>query len=361
LKTFCRVSHRPQEKKQRILLSTRYEEAVEDINHQLQDITAALHSLRDEVRSGRSKNENLHAPVGDATEINSTPVGQIQAATSHTYSGESSFNAHAQIVTSALASLDSAGRASRSSAASPAVQELLRDIDTPGSAVVEPGIRIPQQSRVPEWQNMTLPPMSFVVKLLRLAKTEKQEFFAHIPLFEEEDFADLCRKVYFAIDSHTLPAWIVVNTGLAMLLEGLESRHFAAMETTVETIQRFVNLLTVNAMTGWECTGLSAEPDVDTCRALALFGTSCVRSGRSREAWRSMSAASRMCLDLGLHRIPSSRKDREATRQRLLFWHVYTMEIGLAFTNGRTPTLRTFDVSSARPSIPDDMPGIPAM
>jgi hypothetical protein len=220
---------------------------------------------------------------------------------------------------------------------------------------------MPQRRQVPEWENMTLPPQNIVSKLLRLAKTEKQNFFAYIPLFDEEDFADLCRKVFFPIDSPSLPAWIVVNTGLAMLLEGLETRHFAAMEIAMDTIQGFLNLLSVNASTGWECIGLSAEPDIETCRALALFGTSCIRSGRSREAWRSMTAASRMCVDLGLHRIPSFRKDREATRQRLLFWHIYAMEIGLAFTNGRTSTLRTCEISSARPSLPDDMPGIPAM
>ncbi len=37
-------------------------------------------------------------------------------------------------------------------------------------------------------------------------------------------------------------------------------------------------------------------------------------------AWKLVSAAARMCLDMGLHRQPQDSTGPEATKQRLLFW-----------------------------------------
>lgn len=53
-------------------------------------------------------------------------------------------------------------------------------------------------------------------------------------------------------------------------------------------------------------------------------------------AWKLVSAAARMCLDMGLHRLPLDATGPEATKQRLLFWFTYACDKGLALNFGRT-------------------------
>lgn len=68
-----------------------------------------------------------------------------------------------------------------------------------------------------------------------------------------------------------------------------------------------------------------------------------------------------MCLDLGLHRIPNHLEGEEASKKRVLFWHVYAFDKGMAFTNGRTPTIHHYDVAADRPDFQQEYPGIPGL
>lgn len=70
----------------------------------------------------------------------------------------------------------------------------------------------------------------------------------------------------------------------------------------------------------------------------------CTKTGRSTIAWRLITAAARMCLDLGFHRMPNDLKGEQASKNRVLFWHVYAFDKGMALTNGRTPTIHHYDV-----------------
>lgn len=67
-----------------------------------------------------------------------------------------------------------------------------------------------------------------------------------------------------------------------------------------------------------------------------------------------------MCIDLGLHRLPRQpAPDRDGTRQLKVFWHLYTMDAGLALTLGRTQCIHLYDVATERPSLGAGVPGIP--
>ena len=43
-------------------------------------------------------------------------------------------------------------------------------------------------------------------------------------------------------------------------------------------------------------------------------------------------------------------------KQKEIFWHIYVIEKGMAFTLGRTPSIPQYDVSTERPSIPQRTP-----
>jgi len=84
-----------------------------------------------------------------------------------------------------------------------------------------------------------------------------------------------------------------------------------------------------------------------------------IKTGRASAAWRLITAASRMLLDIGYHRLPNNLTDDGLRKKRMLFWWMYAMDKGLAFTFGRTPTIHHYDVTTPRPTFPDDFVGIP--
>jgi len=66
-----------------------------------------------------------------------------------------------------------------------------------------------------------------------------------------------------------------------------------------------------------------------------------------------------MCIDLGWHHLPSGNESPELSKERSVFWHVYFMDKGMAFTLGRTPSIHQHDISTAKPSVPKEMAGAP--
>jgi hypothetical protein len=76
-------------------------------------------------------------------------------------------------------------------------------------------------------------------------------------------------------------------------------------------------------------------------------------------AWQTIASASRMCIDLGWHRLPRRAERSPASKEEHIFWHVYIMDKGMAFTLGRTPSIPNYDVATQHPTMPDDDPGGP--
>jgi hypothetical protein len=66
-----------------------------------------------------------------------------------------------------------------------------------------------------------------------------------------------------------------------------------------------------------------------------------------------------MCIDLGLHRLAKDTEGSAISTERKVFWHVYIMDKGMAFTLGRTPSIHQYDVATERPTFPKDLPGVP--
>lgn len=101
---------------------------------------------------------------------------------------------------------------------------------------------------------------------------------------------------------------------------------------------------------------LCFEPSVDACQAVILGAAIAMEEAKAATAWRLTATASRMCLDLGLHRLPSG-EDVELRRKRMIFWYVYSMDKGLAFNFGRTPTIHDYDITVDRPTLHGDLDG----
>ncbi|KAE8441043.1 hypothetical protein EG329_006080 [Mollisiaceae sp. DMI_Dod_QoI] len=218
------------------------------------------------------------------------------------------------------------------------------------------------QVQFPELQGRPLPPLEPVLKLLRLTHTEKQRFFMDAPIIDEHEFSELCQKVYFAINDYSLSAWVIVNTGLFYLLLGLNEHNFTQVGVTSDDIQAYSQLSSANLDAAIQSLRLCQDPSIEGCQALVLLTIFCLKSGRSSIAWSLIASASRMCIDLGWHRLPRDPERPEnskISKAEMIFWNVYVMDKGMAFTLGRTPSIHQYDVATERPSFPRDLPGAP--
>ncbi|XDG01012.1 hypothetical protein ABKA04_000627 [Annulohypoxylon sp. FPYF3050] len=270
------------------------------------------------------------------------------------YNGDTSFQSHAHQVKDALeaalaaSELLSVGTQENSTTLSPQkVAELLHGAeagDTTTSASTDATSHT--QTDDLDFGKLPLPPVDLVLKLLRLAKTHKQQFFVDIPTFQEDEFIDMCRGVYFATEPISLWTWICVNVGLYHLFSGINKAERGRMGTTVEAMRAHCGLLKANADAAMQNLRLCSEPSRESCRALALLGTFYVKEGHSTIAWRLVSAAARACLDLGFHRLSENVGSQDHMQKASVFWHIYCWEKGLAMTSGRTPIIHHYDVTT---------------
>ncbi|KAI0376816.1 hypothetical protein F5Y04DRAFT_273468 [Hypomontagnella monticulosa] len=356
LNVACRTTRRATEKRQRVLLSSKYDEAVQDVSRQLSDVKEMLQTLM------LTKDPGSYSTAASSEAIHSTPPPIIDeqvpslSSVHEGYNGDSSFQSHAHRVKNALEATLAASELinmealDTSTTLSPQkVAELLHDENRPYAATLDHASSksLPRSYDL-DFGNMPLPPVDIILKLLRLAKAHKQRFFIDIPLFDEDEFIDMCRGVYFATEPISLWTWICVNVGLYYLVLGMNEEDCGRMGTTIENMRSYCPLLKANAEAAMQSLRLCSEPSTESCRALAIL----VRHGTI--AWRLLSAAARASLDLGLHRLPFQMDGPEIYLKNRIFWHIYCWEKGLSITCGRTPVIHHYDVTTPHPATTAD-------
>ena len=201
-----------------------------------------------------------------------------------------------------------------------------------------------------------------------------------------EQFADRCRRVYFATEEPSEGAFIIVNTGLASLFfeagynapDAATRAHFKAcrdmctrnleitlsqlnvmMPATLENIEALTTSVSSNrlATAHWRRMGVD-EANLGISNTQASY---CIDLSRPSLAWTLTTMAVHMCRTLGLHQAaPAGRGPGDAsapagserggqegggTDSRLLFWCTYMLDKGLSLRMGRASTLQDYDIS----------------
>ncbi|KAI0204449.1 hypothetical protein F4808DRAFT_474965 [Astrocystis sublimbata] len=343
----CRTTHRASEKRQRVLLSAKYEDAVQDVNRQLADVKDMLQALLSNGDGGSSETRSKEASQ-EATPY--TPRSMIDEkvptldGVREGYHGDTSFTSHAHQITTTLAGT-----------LLPSELEFPVDASLGGTKIDQN--KFDESGRTsataPEIDhndvglgNIPLPPNEIVLKLLRLLKTEEQRFFVDLPLFDEDEFIGMCRDIYFATEPISLWTWICVNVGLCTLFRGLSIANCQRLGSSIEQLRMHTEVLRSNANSALRSLRLCSEPSMESCRALAVLANFYVKQGHSTIAWRLISGAARAALDLGLHRLPPDPTTSGVPKGVSLFWHIYTWEKALAMSCGKSPTIRHSDVTS---------------
>ncbi|KAI1152872.1 hypothetical protein F4825DRAFT_417452 [Nemania diffusa] len=358
LEVACRTTNRAVEKRQRVILSTKYEDAVQDVSRQLTEVREMLQALMSNRDAGPSAAPSRDISLDAAGYTPQSMIDeQVPALDSvqEGYHGDTSFTSHAHQIKTTLGAtllpseLEFPLRTSVENTSTPSANTNTTTTMDPLAKSNEVGLG-----------NISLPPNEIVLRLLRLIKTEEQRFFVDLPLFNRDEFTAMCRDIYFATEPISLWTWICVNVGLYNLFAGLSEASCKRLGTTVEGIRVHMRIPRANAEAALRSLRLCSEPSMESCRALAVLANFYLRQGHSTIAWRLISGAARAALDLGLHRLPTSADARGVPKEVGLFWHVYTWEKGLAMTCGRPPTIRHSDVTSGLHLLatPENRPGM---
>jgi hypothetical protein len=181
------------------------------------------------------------------------------------YSGDSSFQSHAYRIENALETL---AASELLKLAAPPISDNTRHLTPPATV---PSIAEPSTHDTLEFENLPLPPMDTVLRLLRLTHTDKQRFFIDFQLFTEDEFAAVCRDVYFATKPVSLTSWISCNIGLYFLFVGLEDDAVVRIGSGLEAVQGYCRVLMGNAEAAMKSLRLCSEPSLELCRAMALL------------------------------------------------------------------------------------------
>ncbi|KAH9226712.1 hypothetical protein K456DRAFT_1730682 [Colletotrichum gloeosporioides 23] len=175
---------------------------------------------------------------------------------------------------------------------------------------------------------------------------------------EEQERTDLNQRDDSTVKDEYILSWIIVNIGLFYMFLNLKQPFHQQLGVNYANIHEYSQQLRDNIETAMQSLRLCNDPSMEACQALALLYTFCNKSGRSALAWQMISAASRMCIDLGWHRLP--KEGSKVSKERQIFWHIYIHDKGMAFTLGRSPSIHPCDVSTPKPTVPDDyVPGVP--
>jgi hypothetical protein len=338
-----------------VLLSSKYDEGLANVNRKLEDLSSALQSL---LESNKTNNagQASRPPVSPSQLLEGAlasppPEGDVP------YEGDSSFLAHSRQITESLEFALSTPRSTpgdgSQSIDQKAIQKLLQEV----AAAQSPKPAPTQQpfTQYPELATRTLPPMDLILKLLKQAKTGMNRWFLEMQIMKLDDFSTLCQRIYFPTEDYSVYDWINVNGGLFCLFRDVDGDLHEKLGVPRAEMVEHIKLCRNNVDTAIHCLRLCIEPSLDACQSLTVGASIAMEDGKVSNAWRLTSTASRMCLDLGLHRLPDGDNDAETRRKRLIFWYVYSLDKGLAFNFGRTPTIHDYDITTARPSLSADV------
>ncbi|KAL0769038.1 hypothetical protein CaCOL14_008346 [Colletotrichum acutatum] len=225
----CRLTHRSSERRQRVLISPRYDEAIESVDRSLKEVSQAVQQLL-EINQQKSHSSPLVSPPSFIGNHSPNFPGLSEG-----YRGDSSFKAHVHRVTDALKDVaaDLESTLGDDSALSATMQMIDQATGSEERSPTQTGSSLLSvQAQLPELGSRSLPSTDRVLKLVRLCQAEKQRFFIDVPVIDEREFGEFCQKVCFAITDFSTVDWIIVNAGLFFLLQGLKPHHYAIVNIT---------------------------------------------------------------------------------------------------------------------------------
>ncbi|CAH0057298.1 unnamed protein product [Clonostachys solani] len=219
------------------------------------------------------------------------------------------------------------------------LKTLLKSLENPKNLV------IPKAMAPAPGGSSEMPPLAASVEILRWAQAHQTNAtvsrMSHVlPL---ERFADICRKVYFAIDDFNEIDFILSNGYMYYIF----CEHAAGSGR--EDYLEYGKLCEKNMFKGFQRLPLLLPSSMEVIAALTLGAFNAVENSKASLAWSFISVASTQCQTLGYHRSPPGRSrgtinSLRASQERL-FWSVYKLDKGLSLRFGRAPNILDTEIT----------------
>ncbi|KAI1627569.1 hypothetical protein EDD37DRAFT_266206 [Exophiala viscosa] len=349
----CRTTKRHTEKRQRVLVSGRYERELEDVTGRLAGLERTLQRLLDDPNtSGRSpRNSSPALPTPSDNQLIERDVD---------FAGDSSFVAHSKDVTQAFErTLNTSPIPSSIRDVSAAVATLRTFLNENSGADGEDSLPANQPLRelvhYPDLSNLTLPPMPAVLRLLRHCKVHQHRFFFETPTLDAQYLTELCQKIYFPTDEYTIATFITVHVSLNCLFRQLPKAVAQELNFSASELRELVATCAKNAETAMLNLRMYMEANYENIEALLFASMMALELSRPSLSWTLISSAARMVQDAGYHRLPSYTTAPECTKKRVVFWIVYALDHSMALNLGRSPNLHDCDITVDRPRVPEEL------
>lgn len=224
-------------------------------------------------------------------------------------------------------------------------------------------VRFAHQRVLPRggFRELPMPPVTAVIPVLREIKETPPGTFTLISVccfMAVENFAEACRRVYFALEDFSQATFIIVNAGLYYLFQ--EKSVTAESPAAVREYTGYFQLCRANLETGLANLKFFLGASMETIEALLLGASYAIEVSRPSLAWQLNTTAAQLCQDLGYHRVtggtipnPPTAPGQAAApvlndKKGILFWFSYMLDRGLALRLGRAPIIQDFDVTLPR-------------
>lgn len=204
-----------------------------------------------------------------------------------------------------------------------------------------------------------MPPVTTVIPILREIKETPPVTFTLISVccfMAVENFAEACRRVYFALEDFSQSTFIIVNAGLYYLFQ--EKSVTAESDAAVREYTGYYELCRANLETGLANLKFFLGASMETIEALLLGASYAIEVSRPSLAWQLNTTAAQLCQDLGYHRVTGGTIGADGSepssvnvlndKKAILFWFSYMLDRGLALRLGRAPIIQDFDVTLPR-------------
>ncbi|OCT48870.1 fungal specific transcription factor domain protein [Cladophialophora carrionii] len=332
---------------------------IEDVNDRLASLERML---EDFVNTQTRHSSNGSPSVSSGGQTLSTPRDNQLVWRDLDYEGDSSFSAHSKDITQVIETGLKTSPDADSIGDIAAVVATLRSVLNEKPASFDASAPLPNTVRdvvdYPELKDLTLPPMSAVLSLLRYAKTHPLKYLNDVPNLTLAKLTSLCQKVYFPAEEFTIATFITVHVCLLNLFRELSQSELRDLDLSGAERDRTVAICLKNAETAIRNMRLYMQPTYENIEALVQGSTLAMDLSQASLAWTLITSATRMALDAGYHRLPAYAVAPEATEKRRLFWFLYCVERGMALNLGRTPSIPDYDILTDRPKFPEEVHGV---
>ncbi|KAK0717341.1 hypothetical protein B0T26DRAFT_675664 [Lasiosphaeria miniovina] len=202
--------------------------------------------------------------------------------------------------------------------------------------------RFPHAKPLPKGgiRNLEMPPLEIATNVVHLAEKPPVSFNLIGSFMVINDFADRCRKVYFATEDYSLSTFTVVN---AMLLFILQEK---TMDPSAAGLVKYRDLCRDNLETALASLPLMTPARRETAEALLLGTTYAIQNSRFTLAWQLNSATAVIIQTLGYHRRSAdATEDPAAETRSAIFWFAYMYDKALALRFGRSSIIQDYDIT----------------